>query len=268
MNFTITGRNVTVSERLNEYVGKKIPRFEKYFHQLMEVRVIVFVEKLDHVAEMVLTGDGVQFYGRETGGDFYSASDLLLDKVEKQLARFKEKHQTHKSTHLGEMPVIDTTNEEQMDIFVEEASAKPVDEVEAYLEMKLDKRDFLLFKKGDHDVKNGSDYENRNYAVLFANGESLRLAEVQSASLKKNTLDESDLIEYAVTVKDPSTSQPKIECAKCGSRVIRCMTVNDALIELVVSGRAYMPYLNAETGVLNVIFIKGKGVGVAVPASS
>ena len=186
MNFTVTGRNVTASDKLTEYVGKKIPRLEKYFHQLMEVRVIVFVEKQDHVAEMVLTGDGVQFYGRETGGDFYSASDLLLDKVEKQLVRFKEKHQEHKGVHLGEIPVIDTTNEESLSIFVEESSAKPVDEVEAYLEMKLDKRDFILFKKGEHDVKGGADYENRNYAALFLTGSGLRLAQVQSESIKKN----------------------------------------------------------------------------------
>ena len=45
------------------------------------------------------------------------------------------------------------------------------------------------------------------------------------------------------------------------------MTINDALVELVTSGRAFLPYLNGETGVLNVIFVKGKGVGVVVPAS-
>jgi putative sigma-54 modulation protein len=266
MNFTITGRNVNVSDKLNEYVGKKIPRLEKYFHQLMEVRVIVFVEKQDHIAEMILTGDGVQFYGREAGGDFYSASDVLLDKVEKQLSRYKEKHQTHKSTHLGEMPVIDTTNEEQLSIFVEEASAKPVDEVEAYLEMRLDKREFILFKKGEHDVKSGSDYENRNFAVLFSNRGSFRLAEVQAASLRKSVLDETDIMEYDMAVNDPSATNPAVVCTKSSSKIIRCMTINDALTELVVSGAGFMPYLNAETGVMNIIFIKGRGVGVAVPA--
>jgi putative sigma-54 modulation protein len=267
MNFTITGRNVTVSEKLGDYVGRKIPRFEKYFHQLMDVKVIVFVEKQDHVAEMVLTGDGVQFYGREAGGDFYSASDLLLDKVEKQLVRFKEKHQTHKGTHLGEIPVIDTTNEETLTLLVEEVSAKPADEVEAYLEMKLDKRNFVLFKKGEREVKGGADYENRNYAALFYNGDALRLAEVHVESLKKGAIEESDIVEYDVTVKDPDSSHPKLECKKSSSKVLRRMTVNDALVELVVSGRGFMPYINVETGVMNIIFVKGKGMAVAVPAS-
>ena len=267
MNFTITGRNVTVSDKLSDYVGNKIPRFEKYFHQLMEVKVIVFVEKLDHVAEMVLTGDGVQFYGRECGGDFYSASDLLLDKVEKQLVRFKEKHQEHKGVHLGEIPVIDTTREESLDIFVEEASPRPKDEVEAYLEMKLEKRDFFLFKKGEREVKGGIDYESRNFAVLFKNGDSLRLSEVLVKSLKKGEISEADIVEYDVTVKDPSSAKPGLECKKSGSKIIRVMTVNDALVELVVSGRPFMPYLNAETGMMNVIFTKGKGVGVVAPES-
>ena len=267
MNFTITGRNVTVSDKLSDYVGNKIPRFEKYFHQLMEVKVIVFVEKLDHVAEMVLTGDGVQFYGREVGGDFYSASDLLLDKVEKQLVRFKEKHQEHKGVHLGEIPVIDTTREESLDIFVEEASPRPKDEVEAYLEMKLDKRDYILFKKGEREVKGGMDYESRNFAALFRNGDGLRLAEVLVKSLKKGEIEEGDLVEYDVTVKNPDSAKPELECKKRGSKILRAMTVNDALVELLMSGRPFMPYLNSETGMMNIIFTKGKGVGVIAPES-
>jgi putative sigma-54 modulation protein len=265
MNFTITGRNVTVSDKLSDYVGKKIPRLEKYFHQLMDVKVIVFVEKQDHVSEMVLTGDGVQFYGREAGGDFYSASDLLLDKVEKQLVRFKEKHQEHKGIHLGEIPVIDTTNEEQLSIFVEEASPRPKDEIEAYLEMKLDKRDFILFKKGEREMKAGIDYESRNFAVLFTGGDGLRLAEVLVQSLKKGEIEESDIVEYDVKVTDPSSAKPSLECKKSASKILRCMTVNDALTELVVSGRPFMPYLNSETGTMNIIFSKGKGVGVVAP---
>ena len=267
MNFTITGRNVTVSDKLNDYVGKKIPRLEKYFHQLMEVRVIVFVEKQDHIAEMVLTGDGVQFYGQEKGGDFYSASDLLLDKVEKQLVRFKEKHQSHKGTHLGEMPVINISDEDTRDIIVEEASAKPKVEAEAYLEMKLEKRSFILFKKGERDLNGGVDYENRNYAVLFDNGGELRLAEVPVESLKKPSLDDNDMMEYTVTVKGDSPSNPKLECSKSKGRILRRMTVNDALVELVMSGRAFMPYLNAETGVMNIIYSTGKDLGVVIPAS-
>jgi len=184
MTFTITGRNVNVSDRLNEYLEIKIPRLEKYFHQLMEVRVIIFTEKQDHIAEMVIVGDGTQFYGQEKGGDFYSASDLLLDKVEKQLVKFKEKHQLHKGSPLGEMTLVDVNIEDRFGVIVEEASAKPVDEVEAFLEMKLDNREFHLFRKGEKTVE-GNGAENRNYSVLFNSEGAFRIAEISADSQKK-----------------------------------------------------------------------------------
>jgi putative sigma-54 modulation protein len=265
MTFTITGRNVNVSDRLSEYVEKKIPRLEKYFHQLMEVRVIIFTEKQDHIAEMVITGDGTQFYGQEKGGDFYSASDLLLDKVEKQLVRFKEKHQLHKGSHLGEMNLVDVNIEDRFGVIVEEASAKPVDEVEAFLEMRLDNREFLLFKKGERTVE-GSGSENRNYSVLFKSDGAFRIAEIPADSFKKGGVPE-DLVEYDVRVVSESASSPKIECRKSSTRQVKMMKITDAVNELIGSERGFVPFFNRETNHMNVIFNRGKNIGVMIPSS-
>ncbi|HEY1406936.1 MAG TPA: ribosome-associated translation inhibitor RaiA [Spirochaetota bacterium] len=265
MNFTITGRNVNVSDRLHDYIEKKTPRLEKYFHQLMEVRMILFVEKQDHVAEMVLVGDGVQFYGQEKGGDFYSASDLLLDKVEKQLVRFKEKHQGHKGTPLGEMTLVDINNEENLQLIVEEASAKPANEVEAFLEMRLDKRDFFLYRKGAHSV---SDSETeKSYALLYRHGESYHIAEVPADKIGKGAVAAGDIIGYDVKVVKDSATNPEIECKKSSSCSVRPMRINDALNELVASEKSFIPFFNSETGTINVLFNRGRNIGVMLPAS-
>jgi putative sigma-54 modulation protein len=264
MTFTITGRNVNVSERLNEYVEKKIPRLEKYFHQLMDVRVIIFTEKQDHIAEMVLCGDGAQFYGQEKGGDFYSASDLLLDKVEKQLVKFKEKHQLHKGSALGEMTLVDVNIEDRFGVIIEEASAKPVDEVEAFLEMKLDNREFLLFKKGERTIEgNGSD--NRNYSVLFKSEGAFRMAEIPAGSVNKDGT--ADIIEYDVKVISDSATAPKIKCSKSSTHQVKAMKITDAVNELVGSERSFVPFFNHETSHMNVIFNRGKNIGVMIPSS-
>ncbi|MGL4370448.1 MAG: hypothetical protein ACRCUT_12375, partial [Spirochaetota bacterium] len=150
---------------------------------------------------------------------------------------------------------------------VEQARPKPSDEIEAYLQMQLEKRDFILFKKGEKDASGGAENENRNYALIFKNGDGLRMAALPVDALKKSELEDTDVLEYDVTVKGSSASNPKLECKKSSGRVLRRMTVNDALVELVVSGREYMPYLNAESDVFNVIYSSGKKICVVVPAA-
>jgi putative sigma-54 modulation protein len=259
MNFTITGRNVNVSEKLHDYIEKKIPRLEKYFNQIMETRFILFAEKQDHVAEMVIVGDGVQFYGQEKGGDFYSAVDLLLDKVEKQMVRFKEKHQLHKGIHLGDIPLVDINNDENFQVIVEEASAKPVDEVEAFLEMKLSKRDFFLYKKGSRSVE-GKDGDGSD-VVMFNDGGSFRLAEIPGAHANKGVL------EFDLTVVKDSSTSPELKSVQSSSQKVKTMKINDALVALVSSEKSFVPFFNSETNALNVIFSHGKNIGVLIPAS-
>lgn len=265
MTFTITGRNVNVSDRLHDYVEKKLPRIEKFFHQLMEVRVILVTEKQDHVAEMVVVGDGARFYGQETGGDYYSALDLLIDKIEKQVSRFKEKHQLHKGAPAGEVTLVDINSDEITEISVEKASAKPVDETEAFLQMKLDGREFILFKKGEKPVAGGG-FESNSLAVLFKKGEALRLAEISCAA--KSGECDPEVKEFDVKIVEDSPTKPKIKCSKAGETFIDSELLIDAVRELIDTGKKFVPFVNRETGFLNVVFKDGgKKVGVLVPAA-
>ncbi|HQI38352.1 MAG TPA: ribosome-associated translation inhibitor RaiA, partial [Spirochaetota bacterium] len=90
MNLTITGRNFEVSDSIREYAEKKLTKLTKYFHQLIDMHIRLFIERQDHVAEITINGDGVQFYAKEKAGDMYSSIDLLLDKIEQQIVRYKE----------------------------------------------------------------------------------------------------------------------------------------------------------------------------------
>jgi putative sigma-54 modulation protein len=265
MTFTITGRNVNVSDRLHEYVEKKLPRIEKFFHQLMEVRVILVTEKQDHIAEMVVVGDGAHLYGQETGGDFYSALDLLIDKIEKQVSRYKEKQQLHKGTSLGELTLVDVNSDEFTEITIENASAKPVDETEAFLQMRLDGREFILFKKGEKTIAGGG-FESNSLALLYKNGEALRLAEVDCAARSGEC--DPEVKEFDVKVVEESPTKPKIKCSKSGEITIDSILLIDATRELAATGKKFIPFVNRETGFLNVVFKDGgKKVGVLIPAA-
>src|SRR3990172_4250040 len=177
MNITVTGRHLTVSENLHDYAEKKIKKLERHFNQLIDAHVILAVEKLDHISEVVMNGDGVQFHGREKAADLYSAIDLLFEKMEKQIRRYKEKHQMHKGPEKGEMASIDFTSTEGKEIILRQVSNKPVDNIEAFLQMRIDNKDFILFKKGvgkiDADLSNG----NKNYAVIYREPNGMKMIE-------------------------------------------------------------------------------------------
>ena len=91
MNIKITGRRIEMSSTLKEYARKKVKKVEKYFHQLIDAHIILDIDKLDHTAEAIINGDGVQFYGLEKSEDMYSSIDLLISKMEKQVIKYKEK---------------------------------------------------------------------------------------------------------------------------------------------------------------------------------
>jgi putative sigma-54 modulation protein len=265
MNITVIGRKMNVSDTLQEYAEKKIQKLEKYFHQIIDIKVILIAEKLDKIAEIVILGDGAQFYGKEKAGDYYSALDLLVDKIERQVNKNKNKHQGHKGIHLGELPVVNVSGEDSIEIAIKKIGGKPKDEVEAFLEMKVDKNDFILFKKGVRDIETDIDYANKNYAVLYKKDEPFRLVEIPFEMIKENNFTQPEFIEYDVHVLEDSDTNPRIECKKSSAREIKSMNINEALSALVDSDIHFLPFFNKETNLFNVIYANGSRIELMMP---
>jgi putative sigma-54 modulation protein len=266
MNITITGRRMEVTPSLKEYAEKKIIKLEKYFHQLIDAHVILHVDKLDHVAEVLINGDGVQFHGIEKGGDMYSAVDLLIDKMEKQVNKYKEKHSGHKANSLSKNIEMDLSAEKGVQVMLSQAKAKPIDEIEAYLEMKLDKRDFILFKKGVKDTKGSTAYANKNYAVIFRQDDSHRMVEIPYDMIKENKYVVEEFSVFDLNVIDDSLLNPKIKLKKNKNAGIKKMTIDDAMREIENHGAGFIPFFNSDTNYINIIHRSGKKYEVIVPA--
>jgi putative sigma-54 modulation protein len=79
------------SERLKEYGRDKLSRLEKYLDSVMDADVTFMVEKFRHKVEVVLTSDGLKIKADEVTEDMYSAVDLVVDKLEKQIKRHRDK---------------------------------------------------------------------------------------------------------------------------------------------------------------------------------
>ena len=91
MQYSITGHHVDVSSALRDYVGQKLERIERHFDNLTDVHCILTVEKLRHKAEATVHLTGGTLYASAVEEDMYAAIDSLVDKLDRQVKKHKEK---------------------------------------------------------------------------------------------------------------------------------------------------------------------------------
>ncbi len=265
MNLAITGRHLEITQSLREYILKKIKKLEKYFHQLIDVHIIMYIEKVDHVVEILINGDGVRFYAIEKAGDMYSSIDLLYDKIEKQVIRYKEKHSGHKAPSLGEIETLEMVSEGGAELILNQVSNKPLNVVEAFLEMKVDNADFILFKKGINNIKSGMNYLNRNYSIIYRTDSELRLLEIPDEMIKENKFNSDSFLEYELRILNDSPTNPKVKLKKNKSTDICCATLNEAIKLISETEKKFLPFFNTESNYFNIIYKNGKNLEVMVP---
>jgi len=87
----VTFRHVDPSQALKEYVTGKLGKIEKLVEKSFDAHVTLSVEKYRHIAEVFLTARGITIKAFESTEDLYSAIDLVCDKVERQLKKYREK---------------------------------------------------------------------------------------------------------------------------------------------------------------------------------
>lgn len=98
MQLSITGRNVDITDYTRGYVEKKMQRVERHLPALSEARVELSSESTKgteerNVAQITLRAGGVILRGEERASDLFTAIDLVMEKVVRQVDRFKEKRQ-------------------------------------------------------------------------------------------------------------------------------------------------------------------------------
>ncbi len=149
MQTSVTFKNLDPSDHLKAYVSDKLNRFDKLLDNPAEADVTLLVEKHRHIAEINIIGDRLTINGTEETGDMYSAIDMVLDKLEKQLKRSKQKIRERRAGAKGQTRTIreepGTEEEFVREIKVQSLEYKPMDVEEAVLQMDLSEENFLVF---------------------------------------------------------------------------------------------------------------------------
>lgn len=96
MNINITGRHVEVTPALRQYATEKFSRLEKHFDKITSIHLILHVDKLIQKAEVTLHIPHNDIHAASESGDLYSSIDSLIDKVDRQLKKHKEKADEHR----------------------------------------------------------------------------------------------------------------------------------------------------------------------------
>ena len=104
MQIDITGHHVEVSPALRAYVTEKMQKIMRHSDQVISIRVILNVEKLQQLAEASVNVGGRTVFATVTATDMYASIDGLVDKLDRQIRRRKDRITNHE--HVRHEPVV------------------------------------------------------------------------------------------------------------------------------------------------------------------
>lgn len=97
MNLNISGHHIDMTQALHDYVASKMDRIERHFGHLIDAQVVLEVEKLRHKAEVTMSVRGNTLHAEATDKDMYTAINLMVDKLDRQARRHKDKAETQRN---------------------------------------------------------------------------------------------------------------------------------------------------------------------------
>jgi len=93
MNLHLTGHHVEITPSIRDYVVSKLSKIERHFDHVIDVNVHMTVEKLDQRIEANVHLSGKDIHVQAHDGDMYAAIDDLIDKLDRQVIKYKERFQ-------------------------------------------------------------------------------------------------------------------------------------------------------------------------------
>ncbi len=95
MQLDITGHHIDVTPLLNSYIKEKVTRLKRHYDQVLNIHVILEVQKHSNKAEASINVSGNHIFADAKGHDMYAAIDALADKLDRQILKHKEKLRSH-----------------------------------------------------------------------------------------------------------------------------------------------------------------------------
>jgi len=169
MQVSITGRHVELTEPMKAYVTDKLQHLKHSFDHVLDVHVVLSVEKFRQRCEVSMQANGINIHGSDETEDMYASIDGVVDKINRQLKRYRSKLHRHQAGGQREgrqikvsHRVIDmATEQEELSEAHQPATlrhefidAKPMHVDEAVMQLELGSQDLLFFTNDETEQLN------------------------------------------------------------------------------------------------------------------
>lgn len=101
MQVNITGHHIDVTDALRSYVSEKLEKLERHFDHVTNVHVILTVNKQAQIAEATVHVSGADLFAQQESENMYASIDGLVDKLDRQIIKHKEKIGNHQKKSGG-----------------------------------------------------------------------------------------------------------------------------------------------------------------------
>ena len=175
MRLQVKGKNVEVSDSLKDYARQKLGKLEKHLNEASRLELELQVEKnpsisANQVAEATIWTKGPVLRARESSSDMKASIDLLVEKLERQARRYRDKRRRGPGRNNNQAPTsrsVLTEEEAPMIVKTKQFAVKPMSPEEAVLQLELVGHDFFVFLNGDtNDVNVVYRRRDGNYGLI------------------------------------------------------------------------------------------------------
>ena len=157
MRLQVKGKNVEVSESIRSYAERKLGKLEKKLAAPTQVELELAVERnasiaANHVAEATVWTKGPTLRAREASSDMKVSIDQLVEKLERQVIRYRDKRRRRAAHDDGGPPMEPTATSDEPGhkiVKVKQFAVKPMTPEEAALQLELIGHDFFVFQNAD-----------------------------------------------------------------------------------------------------------------------
>lgn len=153
MQITVRGKNVEITGPLRDYVEKKVGKIEKYLEGPLSATVTLNVEKGRHIVEVTVPINGMLLRGEEATDDMYASIDLVVEKLEKQIDKYKTRLTRKLRPQIADEPAPKVFDDPVI-VKTKRFAIKPMAVDEAVMQMNLIGHDFFVFADADTNQVN------------------------------------------------------------------------------------------------------------------
>lgn len=236
MHVTVTFRHMDSSDALRDYAEEKSARLARYLVEPIEIHWVLSVEKIRHNADVTAVAGGISIKAQENTPDMYSAIDMALDKLEKQVKKHKEKVKDHKPhSEPAEIkfiePTVGAAGAGPRIVKKENIFVKPMSIEEAAMQMDVADNEFLVF----------TDSATSQINVIYRlEGGDYGLIEAETRA------------ETTAGVAGVAGAGPRI--AKKENNQVKSMSIEEAAMQMDVADNEFLVFTDSTTGQINVIY--------------